>query len=85
MYRSQYTRAWEPVAEHEKIIEALKRRDPDEALYYLRSHIVRSADRLGIVDAREITLALLRASARTWRESINSTSAKIDFRAALWI
>ncbi len=54
MYRSQYTRAWEPVAEHEKIIEALKRRDPDEALYYLRSHIVRSADRLGIIDANEI-------------------------------
>src|SRR5262249_45760743 len=54
MYRSQYSRAWEPVAEHEKIIEALKRRDPDEALYYTRSHIVRSADRLGIVDAREI-------------------------------
>ena len=54
MYRSQYSRAWEPVAEHEKIIEALKRRDPDEALYYARSHIVRSADRLGIVDAREI-------------------------------
>lgn len=54
MYRSQYTRAWEPVAEHEKIIEALKRRDPDEALYYLRSHIVRSADRLGIIDASEI-------------------------------
>src|SRR5215813_9037870 len=44
MYRSQYSRAWEPVAEHEKIIEALKRRDPDEALYYTRSHIVRSAD-----------------------------------------
>jgi DNA-binding FadR family transcriptional regulator len=54
MYRSQYSRAWEPVAEHEKIIEALKRRDPDEALYYTRSHIVRSADRLGIADAREI-------------------------------
>jgi GntR family transcriptional regulator, transcriptional repressor for pyruvate dehydrogenase complex len=54
MYRSQYSRAWEPVAEHEKIMEALKRRDPDEALYYTHSHIVRSADRLGIVDAREI-------------------------------
>ena len=37
MYRSQYTRAWEPVVEHEKIIEAPKRRDPDVALYYLRS------------------------------------------------
>jgi GntR family transcriptional repressor for pyruvate dehydrogenase complex len=54
MYRSQYTRAWEPVIEHEKIIEALKRRDPDEALYYLRSHIVRSAERLGILDSKEI-------------------------------
>ncbi len=54
MYRSQYSRAWEPVSEHEKIIEALKRRDPDEALYYAHSHIVRSADRLGVIDAREI-------------------------------
>lgn len=54
MYRSQYTRAWEPVAEHEKILEALRRRDPDEALYYTRSHIVRSADRLGVIDANEI-------------------------------
>lgn len=54
MYRSQYARAWEPVVEHEKILEALKRRDPDEALYYLQSHIIRSADRLGIADAREI-------------------------------
>jgi GntR family transcriptional regulator, transcriptional repressor for pyruvate dehydrogenase complex len=54
MYQSQHTRAWEPVAEHEKIIEALKRRDPDEALYYLHSHIVRSADRLGIIDANAI-------------------------------
>jgi GntR family transcriptional regulator, transcriptional repressor for pyruvate dehydrogenase complex len=54
MYRSQYSRAWEPVAEHEKVIEALKRRDPDEALYYAHSHIVRSADRLGIIDAREV-------------------------------
>ena len=53
MYSSQYNRAWEPVAEHEKIVEALKRRDPDEALYYMRSHIVRSADRLGIIDANE--------------------------------
>ena len=54
MYRSQQTRAWEPIAEHEKIVEALKRRDPDEAMYYLHSHIVRSADRLGIINAREI-------------------------------
>lgn len=54
MHSSLYTRAWEPVAEHEKIVEALKRRDPDEAVYYLHSHIVRSAERLGIIDAKEI-------------------------------
>ena len=54
MYRSQHSRAWEPVTEHERILEALKRRDPDEALYYLQSHIVRSADRLGIIDTSEI-------------------------------
>jgi DNA-binding FadR family transcriptional regulator len=54
MYRAQHPRAWEPVAEHERIVEALKRRDPDEALYYLQSHIVRSADRLGIIDTSEI-------------------------------
>lgn len=54
MHSSLYTRVWEPVAEHEKIIEALRQRDPDEAVYYLRSHIVRSADRLGIIDANEI-------------------------------
>lgn len=54
MYRSQYTRAWEPVAEHERILEALRRRDPDETLYYLQSHIVRSAERLGIINANEI-------------------------------
>ena len=54
MYRSQYNRAWEPVVEHEKILEALKRRDPDESLYYLQSHIMRSAERLGIFDASEI-------------------------------
>lgn len=54
MHRAQQARAWEPVSEHEKIIEALKRRDPDEAIYYMRSHIVRSADRLGIINAKEI-------------------------------
>jgi GntR family transcriptional regulator, transcriptional repressor for pyruvate dehydrogenase complex len=52
--RSIYTRAWEPVVEHEKIVEALRRRDPDEATYYSHSHIVRSAERQGIIDANEI-------------------------------
>lgn len=54
MYESQYNRAWEPVVEHERILEALRRRDPDEARYYMQSHIVRSAERLGIADAGAI-------------------------------
>lgn len=54
MFRTQYKRAWEPVPEHERILEALRRRDPDETLYYMQSHIVRSAERLGIINAKEI-------------------------------
>jgi len=49
-----YNRAWEPVIEHERILEALKRRDPDEARYYMQSHIVRSAERLGILLAGDV-------------------------------
>ena len=30
---SQFCSTWQPVAEHENIIEALKRRDPDEARF----------------------------------------------------
>ena len=52
--RSQYNRAWEPVVEHDRILEALKRRDPDETRYYMQSHIVRSAERLGILLADEV-------------------------------
>ena len=54
MPRSLYNRAWEPVVEHERIVEALKRRDPDEARYYMESHIVRSAERLGIMLADDV-------------------------------
>jgi GntR family transcriptional repressor for pyruvate dehydrogenase complex len=54
MPRSIYNRAWEPVVEHERIVEALKRRDPDEARYYTQSHIVRSAERLGILLADNV-------------------------------
>ncbi len=43
------SRGWEPVVEHERILEALKRRDPDEATYYMQSHIMRSSERLGYV------------------------------------
>lgn len=52
--RAQWNRAWEPVVEHERILEALKRRDPDEARYYMQSHIVRSAERLGILLAADV-------------------------------
>jgi len=45
---SQHRSTWQPVAEHENITEALKQRDPDEALYFMQSHVVRSACRLCI-------------------------------------
>ena len=48
MNSSQFCSTWQPVAEHENIIEALKRRDPDEALYFMQSHVARSASRLSI-------------------------------------
>jgi GntR family transcriptional repressor for pyruvate dehydrogenase complex len=54
MPSSQYNRAWEPVVEHERILEAIKRRDPDETRYYMQSHIVRSAERLGILLADDL-------------------------------
>jgi GntR family transcriptional repressor for pyruvate dehydrogenase complex len=41
-------RVWETVDEHEKLVEAIARRDPDGAEYYMRLHIVRAADRVGI-------------------------------------
>ncbi len=47
-------RGWEPVVEHERVLEALRLRDPDEARYYMQSHIVRSAERLGILLAGDI-------------------------------
>lgn len=39
---------WELVDEHEKLIQAMARRDPDGAEYYMRLHITRAADRVGI-------------------------------------
>lgn len=48
------SRGWDAVVEHERILEALRRHDPDEAVYYMQSHITRSAERLGFVLATEI-------------------------------
>lgn len=47
------SRLWEPVAEHERILKALSMHDPEGAAYYMRVHISRAADRVGIsvVDA----------------------------------
>jgi GntR family transcriptional repressor for pyruvate dehydrogenase complex len=51
---SVYSRAWEPVIEHERILEAIRRRDPDETRYYMQSHILRSAERLGVLLADDL-------------------------------
>ena len=41
-------RLWEPVFEHEKIVEALVRCDPEGARYYMRQHLSRACNRAGI-------------------------------------
>jgi GntR family transcriptional repressor for pyruvate dehydrogenase complex len=41
-------RVWEPVVEHERILNALAMRDPDGAGYYMRAHITRAAERVGV-------------------------------------
>ncbi len=45
-------RLWEPVTEHEHILSALERHDPDGAAYYMRLHLIRTAGRSGIDEAR---------------------------------
>jgi GntR family transcriptional repressor for pyruvate dehydrogenase complex len=47
------SRLWEPVVEHERILKALSMHDPEGAAYYMRVHISRAADRVGVcvVDA----------------------------------
>lgn len=39
---------WDPVMEHERVVEALKMGDPEGAGYYMRRHLSRTADRAGI-------------------------------------
>lgn len=48
------SRGWEAFVEHERVLEALRRRDPQESVYYLQSHITRAAERLGYVLPTEI-------------------------------
>lgn len=42
------SRLWEPVVEHERIVKALEMHDPDGAGYYMRVHLSRAADRVGV-------------------------------------
>jgi GntR family transcriptional repressor for pyruvate dehydrogenase complex len=39
---------WEPVLEHERIVESLKQSDPEGARYYMRQHLSRACSRAGI-------------------------------------
>lgn len=41
-------RVWEPADEHEKVVQAIAMHDPGGAEYYMRLHITRAADRVGI-------------------------------------
>src|SRR6201981_2949849 len=45
---SRHQRLWEPVQEHEKILQALEQRDPDGAAYLMQLHLIRAADRVGL-------------------------------------
>ncbi len=45
---ARHERVWETVDEHQKLMQAITRRDPDGAEYYMRLHIIRAADRVGI-------------------------------------
>lgn len=45
-------RLWEPVTEHENILLAFERRDPESAGYYMRLHLIRTAGRSGVDEAQ---------------------------------
>lgn len=42
-------RVWEPVVEHENVVQAIEHRDPDGAAYFMHVHLIRAADRIGVV------------------------------------
>lgn len=41
-------RLWEPVTEHENILRAIEKQDPDGAVYFMHIHILRAANRVSI-------------------------------------
>lgn len=45
-------RQWEPITEHENVLKAFELHDPDSAGYYMRLHLIRTAGRSGIDEAR---------------------------------
>ena len=45
---ARHAQLWEPAMEHERILQAIERRDPDGAAYYMRTHITRAAGRAGV-------------------------------------
>ena len=45
---AQQERLWEPVHEHENVLKAIERRDPDSACYFMHVHIMRAAARVGV-------------------------------------
>lgn len=46
---SRHERLWEPIQEHERVLQALEQRDPDGASYLMQLHIIKAADRVGII------------------------------------
>jgi len=45
---TRHERLWEPISEHENVVQAIKKRDPDGACYFMHVHILRAADRIGV-------------------------------------
>jgi len=45
---TRHWRLWEPVSEHENIVSAIERQDPEGACYFMHVHILRAADRVGV-------------------------------------
>lgn len=45
---TRHGRLWEPVNEHENVVQAVEKRDPDGACYFMHVHILRAADRVGV-------------------------------------
>jgi GntR family transcriptional repressor for pyruvate dehydrogenase complex len=46
---AEITRLWEPIHEHERIVEAIRQHDPDGAAYLMQLHITRAAHRAKIL------------------------------------